>query len=70
MSGVSTLFIGGPADGVRQDLPADPDGRPPARWVLRGHDAPGDHLYERAGPDPRGGWTMHHVRTDPAGMSE
>ncbi|MFC7546196.1 hypothetical protein [Plantactinospora sp. GCM10030261] len=68
MSTVSVQFTGGPAGGPR-DLPADPDGRPPARWVVRGHDVPGDHLYERVGPDA-GGWTMRFVRTDPMGMTQ
>ncbi len=70
MRTVSTLFTDGPAGSTRRDLPADLDGVPPARWVLTGHEVPGDHLYERVGPDADGGWTMRYVRTDPTGMTE
>ncbi|MCZ7437997.1 hypothetical protein O7598_16425 [Micromonospora sp. WMMC241] len=74
MALVRVRFVGGPADDVVRDLPAEPDGAPPARWILRHPDRPAgdvaDHLYERgvrAGPD---GWTMRFVRTDPFGATE
>ncbi|GAB3142872.1 hypothetical protein GCM10027290_18250 [Micromonospora sonneratiae] len=77
MNHVTVRFLGGPADGAVRDLPTEPDGRPPAHWVLSQHDdadAAGinaDHLYERA-PDTEQDdtWTMRYVRTDPLGMSE
>lgn len=71
MSTVTVRFVDGPAGGSEHELPADPAGTPPARWVLSEHQsAPGDHLYENAGRDGRGTWTMRFVRTDPVGMTE
>lgn len=74
MALVRVRFVGGPADDVARDLPADPDGAPPRRWILRLPEQPptdlADHLYERgdrAGPE---GWTMRYVRTDPFGATE
>ncbi|MFI7576732.1 hypothetical protein [Micromonospora sp. NPDC049497] len=73
MSEVTVRFVGGPAHDLERALPAEPDGGPPARWILRHPDGgdPGlaDHLYERA--DSRGGgWTMRFVHTYPVGMTE
>ncbi|MFF5173451.1 hypothetical protein ACFY3U_12515 [Micromonospora sp. NPDC000089] len=76
MSAVTVRFVGGPADELVRELPAEPDGGPPARWVLRHPDAtpsPGggpDHLYARDRPDGTGAWTMRFVRTYPTGASE
>ncbi|MFB9236139.1 hypothetical protein ACFFWC_11370 [Plantactinospora siamensis] len=70
MSMVHVLFVDGPAGGGRRELPAEPDGSPPPRWVLSGHDEPGDHLYERAAREAGGGWTMRYVRTYPAGITQ
>ncbi|MFC0505914.1 hypothetical protein [Micromonospora costi] len=76
MSEVSVRFVGGPAHDLVRALPADVDGAPPARWIMRhpgGEGATGsgpDHLYERVGPDGTGTWTMRYVRTDPLGVTE
>ncbi|MFC3502305.1 hypothetical protein ACFOOK_15215 [Micromonospora krabiensis] len=76
MSEVTVRFVGGPAHDLVRDLPAEPDGGPPARWVMRHPRGEGpvqggpDHLYEREGPDGGGAWTMRFVRTDPLGVSE
>ncbi|RKN48714.1 hypothetical protein D7223_11385 [Micromonospora endolithica] len=70
---MTVRFVGGPAHDLERALPAEPDGGPPARWVLRHPDGQGpvgaDHLYERAGAY-RGGWTMRFVHTYPIGMTE
>ncbi|MFU8852486.1 hypothetical protein ACNAW0_16085 [Micromonospora sp. SL1-18] len=68
-------FVGGPADDLVRDLPADPDGAPPQRWILRHPDRPtaggeADHLYERDRRDGWGTWTMRYVRTEPFGVTE
>ncbi|MFC4147823.1 hypothetical protein ACFO0M_16320 [Micromonospora mangrovi] len=77
MGVVRVRFVGGPADELVRELPADPDGRPPERWIVRhpgrqpspaGDEA--DHLYERDRRDGYGGWTMRFVRTDPFGATE
>lgn len=77
MDTVTVRFSGGPLDGVARDLPAEPGGGPPKRWVVSQRDetvepATGiDHLYELAGePDIDGAWTMRYVRSDPLGMTE
>ncbi|NJP35528.1 hypothetical protein [Micromonospora thermarum] len=77
MSEVTVRFVGGPAHDLVRALPADPDGAPPARWVLRHPDGGGptvtgapDHLYERDRPDGSGTWEMRFVHTYPVGMSE
>ncbi|GEM_PF-5905090 len=71
---VRVRFTGGCADGTLRDLPAGPDGLPPARWILTGGgpaDAGAGHLYERGPrPGPDDPWPMHWVRTDPVGMTE
>ncbi|MGW4462060.1 hypothetical protein [Micromonospora sp. NPDC004704] len=74
MTLVDMRFVGGPADGEIHQLPVDPDGVPPARWVLS-HRGEGDrlpeidHLYQRQ-PVGNGGWEMSFVRSDPMGMTE
>ncbi|MDG4801230.1 hypothetical protein [Micromonospora sp. WMMD980] len=74
MASVRVRFVGGPADGVVRDLPAGPDGAPPARWILRHPDQPvddvADHLYERGVRAGSDGWIMSFVRTDPFGATE
>ena len=76
MNTITVRLLGGPADGTTRQLPAGPDGEPPARWILTSRD-PGavpaelDHLYQREPePGPNGTWTMHWVRSDPVGMTE
>jgi hypothetical protein len=83
MGSVTVRFTGGPAHGLVRELPADPDGRPPRRWLM-GHPVPAgggtagpvhpgtgpDHLYERARVDGYGTWTMRFVRSDPVGVNE
>jgi hypothetical protein len=67
-------FTGGPAHGAIRELPAEPDGRPPVRWILSQRDTPSgpelNHLYERGDRDESGKWTMRFVRSDPIGMTE
>ncbi|MEV0002832.1 hypothetical protein AB0H28_11150 [Micromonospora sp. NPDC050980] len=67
-------FVGGPADGLVRELPAGPDGAPPARWIMRRPDQPADsvadHLYELGGQAGTDGWTMRFVRTEPFGATE
>ncbi|MBM0232179.1 hypothetical protein JNW91_10070 [Micromonospora sp. STR1_7] len=76
MSEVTVRFVGGPADGLVRQVPAEPDGTPPRRWIMRHPDGTGpvqpgpDHLYERGQPDGLGGWSMRFVRTDAFGVSE
>ncbi|GGR74990.1 hypothetical protein GCM10010169_18720 [Micromonospora fulviviridis] len=75
MALVRVRFVGGPADDLVRDLPADPDGSPPRRWILRHPDRPpggeADHLYERdRHHDGEGAWMMRYVRTDPFGATE
>ncbi|MEE6263032.1 hypothetical protein [Plantactinospora sonchi] len=74
MARVTVRFTDGPADGTLLDLPAGPDGLPPARWVLADDrpSGPGaEHLYARGPrPDQDGRWTLRWVRTDPVGMTE
>lgn len=76
MALVRVRFVGGPADDLVRDLPADPAGAPPRRWIMRhpGGPAPGggeaDHLYERDHRDGWGTWTMRYVRTEPFGATE
>ncbi|MDM4718841.1 hypothetical protein QTQ03_04225 [Micromonospora sp. WMMA1363] len=76
MSQVTVRFVGGPAHDLVRPLPADADGTPPTRWVLRHPDGRGpavggpDHLYERDRPDGAGTWTMRFVHSYPVGMSE
>jgi hypothetical protein len=74
---VRVRFVGGPADDLVRELPADPDGEPPRRWIMRhpaGSAGPGggeaDHLYERDHHDGSGAWTMRYVRTDPFGATQ
>ncbi|MEU8262232.1 hypothetical protein AB0C02_16580 [Micromonospora sp. NPDC048999] len=72
---VRVRFVGGPADDLVRDLPADPDGAPPPRWIMRhpGRPTPdgeADHLYERDHRDGWGTWTMRYVRTEPFGATE
>ena len=75
MALVRVRFVGGPADDLVRDLPADPDGVPPQRWIMRHPDRPppggeADHLYERDHRDGWGIWTMRYVRTEPFGATE
>ncbi|MBY8874687.1 hypothetical protein K7640_22935 [Micromonospora sp. PLK6-60] len=77
MAEVRVRFVGGPAHDLVRTLPAEADGGPPPRWVLRHPDGPApaggtgpDHLYERDRPDPAGGWTMRFVHTYPLGAGE
>ncbi|WP_433393370.1 hypothetical protein [Micromonospora sp. KLBMP9576] len=77
MSEVTVRFVGGPAHDLVRELPAGPDGAPPARWILRHPDAvqtPAaggpDHLYQREPPVGGGTWTMRFVHTYPVGMTE
>ncbi|MGW4502114.1 hypothetical protein ACWENR_26320 [Micromonospora sp. NPDC004336] len=75
MGEVTVRFVGGPAHDLVRALPAEPDGAPPARWVLRHPDGaagPGgpDHLYEREHPAGGDTWTMRFVHTYPVGMTE
>lgn len=77
MGEVTVRFVGGPAHDLVRALPAEPDGSPPARWVLRHPDGTGaagpggpDHLYEREHPVAGGAWTMRFVHTYPVGMTE
>jgi hypothetical protein len=71
---VRVRFVGGPAHDLVRDVPADPDGEPPRRWIMRhpGQPAGGeaDHLYERDHRDGWGTWTMRFVRTEPFGATE
>ena len=83
MRTVTVRFTGGPAAGLLRDLPVEPDGRPPARWIMTHPEPAGpdtaatapadagrDHLYERARLDGHGVWTMRFVRSDPLGVTE
>ena len=76
MGSVTVHFAGGPAHGATRALPAGPDGRPPARWIIshpgtRSEPGPeADHLYERVYHDETGNWIMRFVRSDPIGMTE
>ncbi|MEV0806859.1 hypothetical protein [Micromonospora sp. NPDC050200] len=77
MGEVTVRFVGGPAHDLVREVPADPGGHPPERWVMRHPDAgppPGgggpDHLYARDRRDGSGVWTMRFVRTYPVGASE
>ncbi|PWU43393.1 hypothetical protein DLJ46_31630 [Micromonospora globispora] len=77
MGMVRVRFVGGPAHDLVRELPAEPDGAPPHRWILRHPDEappPGgggpDHLYQRDHRDGYGTWTMRFVRTDPLGATE
>lgn len=74
MAQVRVRFVGGPADELVRDVPAEPDGEPPRRWIMRHPDGRGggeaDHLYERERPDGSGTWAMRYVRTDPFGATE
>ncbi|SCG74891.1 hypothetical protein [Micromonospora coxensis] len=77
MDEVPVRFVGGPAHGLRRELPADPDGAPPDRWVMRhpgGDPSPAgggaDHLYARERRDGAGVWTMRFVHTYPVGAGE
>ena len=77
MSEVTVRFVGGPAHDLLRALPAEPDGTPPMRWIVRHPDAAGpvtvgaaEHLYEREPPIGSGGWTMRFVHTYPVGMTE
>ncbi|MEH0936137.1 hypothetical protein [Micromonospora psammae] len=77
MAEVTVRFVGGPADDLVRAVPADPDGDPPAHWVMRHPDGgapPGgagpDHLYARDRRDGTGVWTMRFVRTYPLGAGE
>ncbi|MFE9694583.1 hypothetical protein [Micromonospora sp. NPDC005806] len=67
-------FVGGPAAELMRDLPAESDGEPPHRWILRHPDGraggEADHLYERDHRDGYGTWTMRYVRTEPFGATE
>jgi hypothetical protein len=75
---VRVRFLGGPAHDLVREVPADPDGEPPRRWIMRhppGAEAAGgggqaDHLYERDHTDGGGTWTMRYVRTDPFGATQ
>ncbi|MGK5522926.1 hypothetical protein ACSNN9_26705 [Micromonospora sp. URMC 107] len=77
MSEVTVRFVGGPAHDLVRALPAEPDGTPPAHWILRHPDGAGpataggpDHLYQREHRADGGTWTMRFVHTYPAGMTE
>ncbi|SCF23851.1 hypothetical protein [Micromonospora mirobrigensis] len=77
MGEVRVRFVGGPADDLVRALPAQPDGGPPAHWVLRhpdGATVPGepgaDHLYERDRPGLGAEWTMRFVHSYPMGAGE
>ncbi|TDB81027.1 hypothetical protein [Micromonospora sp. KC721] len=77
MDEVAVRFVGGPADGLLRELPADANGEPPAQWILRHPDgdqpaggAGPDHLYARQARAGTGPWTMRFVRTYPLGVGE
>ncbi|OKI61263.1 hypothetical protein [Micromonospora sp. CB01531] len=77
MALVRVRFVGGPAHDLVRELPAEPDGEPPRRWIMRHPGEPAappgdetDHLYERDRRDGWGTWTMRYVRTEPFGATE